>query len=311
MQMVTTGIPQIVLHVTNDRILPVQHIQCTIPANLHVTRPKILIRRIQNRLHLSSKKARTTLLKAILSHSLKSNHIRNQQVASVLLRKMLTVQYADRRYRSHSLLIQLGRSSTARHPDVIASSTRPVRRKLIAPLIKHVAMRVRANREMKIDVKGRRIPLVHSRTTRAKPLRRPPRRFKVLGVKNSPRKIKSPPRTHHKRIGRVMGICRVQTMKNSLTHISTIVPVRVLQEPDVRCHRHQHTTVPKFKTRRIMQPVGKRHTTIRNAIRILVRKNQQLVIHRLQRIPVRIRRPCRHPQSSIRIHCTLHRIHQI
>ena len=71
------------------------------------------------------------------------------------------------------------------HADVVARAARSVGCELIAPLVEHIAVRIRADREMEVDIKRDRIPFVNSGATSAKSLGRAPRSFKVLGVEDA------------------------------------------------------------------------------------------------------------------------------
>ena len=206
MQVVPTGVPQIVLHVADDRVLPVEHIQGPIATNLHVAGTEVLIRRIQNGFHFFREEAGPLLLKLILGHSLKSDHVGDQQVAPVRFRKMRAVQNGNRRYRANPFFIQLPRCSTARHPDVISRSTGAVRCELVAPLVENISVRIGTDREVKIDVKGDRIPFINTGASGAKALHRAPWRFEVFRMENPAGKIELPTGAHGKRIGRVMGV---------------------------------------------------------------------------------------------------------
>ena len=100
-------------------------------------------------------------------------------------------------------------------------------------------------------------------------------------------------------------------MENTFANVRPIIPVCVLQEENVRCHRYEDTAIPELKPRGIVQSISKGNAAICDAVLVVVRQDQQFVIHRFQRVPVRISWPCCHPETTIRIHRTLHRIDQI
>ena len=310
-QMVAAGVAEVVLHVADDRVLPVEHIQSAIAADFHIAWTKIAIRRVENRLHFLRKEACSLLFELVLSHSLEPDHVGDQQITPIRFRKMLAVQNCDRRNRTNSLFVKLARSPVTRHPDVVAGPACAIGRELVAPLVEGVAVWIRADREMKVDVKRDRIPFVDSGSAGAESLGRPPGSFEVLGVENPAGKIELPARAHHKTVRRVMCVGRIEPMKNAFANIGHVITVEVFQEENIRSLCDKNAAVPEFKTRRIMQPVGKRDAAIGDAVMIFVGENQQLVVHSFERIPVRIRRPCGDPQTSVRIDRTLHRIGEV
>ncbi len=130
-------------------------------------------------------------------------------------------------------------------------------------------------------------------------------RFEVFVVKDASRKVKPSRWSHHKTIGRMMRICRVDAVEDTFLDVGFVVAVCVFQKEDVRSHRHQHSAIPEFESRWIVQTVRERNATISFSVAVVVGKNQQLVVHFLPRIPVRIGGPCRHPQATISVYGAL------
>ena len=108
-----------------------------------------------------------------------------------------------------------------------------------------------------------------------------------------------------------MSICGIEPVEDAFLDVSSIVAVGVFEEEDIRSHCDQHSAVPEFETRRIVQTISERDATIGHTVIVVVREDQQLVVHRLQRIPVRICRPRGNPQTSIGINGTLHGIDKV
>ena len=311
MEVVAAGVAEVVLHVPDDWILPVQNVQGTVAADFHVAGAEIAIGRVQDGFDFLREEASTLLFKLVLSHSLEPDHVSDQQIAAIGFREVLAVQNGDRRNRAYSFFVQLLRSPMTRHADVIASSACAVRRELIAPLIENIAVWIWTDWELKIDIKGNRIPFVNSGTAGVESLCGSPRSFKILGVKNPAREVELPAGAHHEPIGRMMRVGRIESEENTFADIGNIVAVEVFQEQDIRGLSDQNTAVPEFKSCRIVQTIGERDAAIRNAVMIFVRENQEFVVHGTQRIPMRIRRPCGNPQATIRIDGTLNGVGEV
>ena len=91
MNLVAAGVAEIVLHVANDRVLPISKIDATVGAHLDVSRPKIWIAGRDNGLQFNSRWKRLGVWrKRVVHNSLKSNDVAHEQVALHVGRKMRT-----------------------------------------------------------------------------------------------------------------------------------------------------------------------------------------------------------------------------
>ena len=96
MDPIAAGIAQVVLHVADDRVLPVGEIDRPVGAHLQIGRPEIRIARRHDRLHLDRLwKRGVARLELILQNSLKADHVAHQQVALQVAGKMRAGEKLD------------------------------------------------------------------------------------------------------------------------------------------------------------------------------------------------------------------------
>ena len=90
---------------------------------------------------------------------------------------------------------------------------------------------------------------------------------------------------------------------NTLQHtkfvVGLIVAISVFEEPDFRWRRDQNASAPELESGDAVKFIGKDNEIVGNAVTIFIRKYCQRVSARLRRIPMRIRRPNRYPQTAI------------
>ena len=132
--------------------------------------------------------------------------------------------------------------------------------------------------------------------------------FHLRVVKRAFLKIDGATRIGGKTVSRMVGVSGIQAMKHALAHICLAVAIGIGQINQIRRLSHQHATIGKFKTGRIMQSVCKNGHFVGFAVAIGVFQHQQLVVHGLFRLPVRVGRPHSHPQPALGVPRHLHRI---
>ena len=128
-----------------------------------------------------------------------------------------------------------------------------------------------------------------------------PRRFDLRLMERSLLEVDRAARIEHKTVRRVMRVGRVETVDEPLLHVVLVIAVGVLEEHKARPLSHQHASTPELKAGDVVQVSGEGLANVRTAVVVGVLKNEQAVVHRGGRLPVRIRRPRRHPQPALRV----------
>ena len=134
--------------------------------------------------------------------------------------------------------------------------------------------------------------------------------FHLSVVKRAFLEVNGATRIGGKTVSRMVGVSGIQAMKHALAHVGFAVAIGIGQINQIRRLSHQHATIGKFKTGRIMQSVCKNGHFVGFAVTIGVFQHQQLVVHGLFGLPVRVGRPDRHPQPAFGIPSHLHRVGQ-
>ena len=310
-EMIATRVAEIVLHVSDNGVLPVENVKGTVTADLHIAGAEVGVGRIHNRFNLLCEEAATLLFELILGDSLEANHVGNQEVPAVCGWESLAVEDTDGGHGADAFVVELSGGAASGDTDVITGPTGAIGGELIAPLIEHIAMGIGADWEVEVDIEGDWVPFVDTGAAGAEAFGGAPRRFEGFRVEDSSGEIKLSAGAHRECVGRVMGICGIQSVKDSLPNISAIVAIDVFEEEDVGGHRDKHATVPKFEPGGVVQSIGEGNAAIGNTVSVVIGEDQKFVIHRFQRIPVRICGPCRDPQPAVGIDCGLYGVDKV
>ena len=108
----------------------------------------------------------------MLQHAEKPDGVADEKIALVLWREVRATQDAAGRHRPNAFLVELfWRAHAPANAHVTAGARGAVGGILESPAVKGVAVRVRANGEMKLNFKRARVESVHATTRRAKGLR--------------------------------------------------------------------------------------------------------------------------------------------
>src|SRR5262249_6998217 len=82
------GVAQVVLHVANDRVLPVEKINGPVRSDADIRRSKVRIGREHDRLDFLADKARILVLDLVLEDALEADNVGYQQIALHFIGKM-------------------------------------------------------------------------------------------------------------------------------------------------------------------------------------------------------------------------------
>ena len=124
-------------------------------------------------------------------------------------------------------------------------------------------------------------------------------------------KVERAARIEREAVGRVMRVGRVEAVQHPLLDVVVIVAVGVFEEQDVGPLRDEDAASPELEAGRVPQVAGKDGALVGPAVAVGVFENQELVVDRVFRLPVRIAVPARNPQAAPRVEGHLHRIGQL
>ena len=106
---VAAGVAEVVLHVADDRVLPVEEVDGAVRPDLEVRRAEVRIGGGDDRLHLGAGEAGTLVLDLVLEDALEADHVGHQQVALVRLGEVPAGEDLDAGAGPGPLLVDLRR----------------------------------------------------------------------------------------------------------------------------------------------------------------------------------------------------------
>ena len=115
-------VAEVVLHVADDRVLPVEEVDGAVRPDLDVRRAEVRVGRGEDRLDLGAGEAGAVVLDLVLQDALEADHVGDEQVALVLLGEVPAGEDLDAGAGPGPLLVDL------RRPAVLAAGSRGGRR---------------------------------------------------------------------------------------------------------------------------------------------------------------------------------------
>ena len=180
---------------------------------------------------------------------------------------------------------------------------------VLAPAVEHVTMGV-GEAVGDVRLKLERVRPEAPDAAVAKP-NRAGQRFGLGAVEGALLEVERSARIEREAVGRVVRIGRVDAAEHAAVHIGLVVAVGILEEHNVGRLGQEHAAVPELEAGDAVQPIRKDDHLVGLAVVIRVFEDEQLVVHRVLRLPMRIGRPGRDPQPALRVERHLHRIDQI
>ena len=245
MFVIAVGVAHVVLHVTDESVVPVGNVQRAVTAHLDVARAKVGVTRDDDGLHFAGGDVRAVVFELVRQHAEETDGVANEKVALVLRAKMRAAEDAAGGHGPHALLVKLlRRTHAAADVHVAAGAGRAVGGELKTPTVKGVAVRVRPDGEMKLDLEGARIETIHTTARGAESLRG---RFHVRHVKHAARPVQPAAGPDSERVGGVMRVRAGNTLREPDAHVGLVVTVGVFQKEQLRRCCHEHATAPKLE----------------------------------------------------------------
>ena len=100
-------------------------------------------------------------------------------------------------------------------------------------------------------------------------------------------------------------------MQEDLLRVVLVVAVGVLEEDQVRLLRDEHAAVPELEAGGVVEVAGEHRALVGLAVAVGVFEDEQLVVHRRLRLPVRVVLPGRDPQPALGVERHLHRVDEL
>ena len=186
---------------------------------------------------------------------------------------------------------------------MIGATAGTVGGKVVAPVVEADTVRVGAVVGVEAVLEGARVKSVHGAV--AVLLVFGPGRFHIADVEHAALVVEVAVRAVHESVGTVVGVGAVQAVEQADAHVGHVVAVGVLEEQNVRHAGHDDAAVPEFKSGGVVH-FGEGDGLVRHAVAILIREDQQAVVHFLERFPLGVGGPGGGPEAALGIHSHLH-----
>ena len=175
---------------------------------------------------------------------------------------------------------------------IVVIVSRPIGDDVVAPVIKHFAMRIRkAVSDVALKLSTPWLPTIN------RPIAIPyrsPTRLHLRPMKYSVTQIDRASRLECHRVGLMMRIRRVEPVEDALHQLPFSITIGVPRIPQIRRLHHHHPILIKLEPCGAVQVIQKGRALRRLSISPNI-KNQQLVPLFTQGTPLRIVFPCRNP----------------
>ncbi len=122
-----------------------------------------------------------------------------------------------------------------------------------------------------------------------------PRRFNGRVHERAFLEVERSARIEGEAVGGVMRVGRVDAVEDADSRVAMIAAGAVLEKHHIGRFGQQHAAVVELEACRAMQMVGENRAFVGVASALGVFENQELIVHFLFRLPVRIGRPGGHP----------------
>ncbi len=313
---VATWIAHVMLHVTDDRVLPVGEVNRAVGTDLEVHRSEVGVGRSDDRLHFHAANARAVLFQTVLENSLEADHVAHEEVALQFFGEVAAGEDFRGRQGARALLIHLRRSRvllvgavemTGDQRGVIRLSAGAIGDDLLSPTIDGVPVRV--------GEAVRHVPFGFERSR----VESPDRAVEVAGgavgrlhlaaVEHTFAEVE-PSAVQQEAVGRVVRVARREVAQEARVLVGLAVAIGVLQVNEVGRLRDEHTVVPELKAGGIPQVVGEGGALVGLAVTIGVLQHEQTRAQRRADLPTGVVLPHRDPEPAVHVEGDLHGVHQ-
>ena len=286
--------------------------------DLDIGRPEVRVAGREDRLELGAGEAGALVLDLVAENALEADHVGDEQVSLELLGEVAAAEELDARGGPGALLVDLGRAGVLVRVVDVAREQRAVGgdragavdHDVLAPAVEGVAVGVgEAVGDVNLELLRLRLVAEDPRVRAAD--RRAVRRLDLGLVERSLLKIKGAAGVELEAVGGVVRVGRIEAGEDSLADVGLVVAVGVLQEHQVGRLGDQDAAVGELEAGRAMQAVGEDDPLVGLAVAVGVFEDQELVVHFLLGLPVRVGRPAGDPEAALGVERHLHRLGQL
>ncbi len=103
---------------------------------------------------------------------------------------------------------------------------------------------------------------------------------------------------------------RAQATHDPDPDVRHVITVGVFEKQQVRDGGHEHASVPELEAGGVLD-VCKGDGAVGDAVAVVVRQNEESVVHLTGRLPLRVGAPRRGPQTASGVDAELHGIHEL
>ena len=314
---ITVGIAQVMLHVSDDRIVPVGEIDRAVGPQLDVDRPEVGIGRGHDVLQRFPFDARAVFSDLDAINALETDDVQVEEIVLELFREMATAKHAGRRARTRGPVPELAHAgmlgrvieAAAERCIEVIRVAGGVRDDAVAPAIEHLAVRIgEAVRDVGLELASARLEAVDRRVVVTQ---RTVRRLDLRAVKDAVAQVNCAARIKRQRVGSVMRIRGIKAHQYAFLPVAPTVTVGVPHKPEVRRLHDQYAVLIELETGRGVQIVEERGHLVGAAVVVGVLENEQAVALLAERRALRVIPPDGDPQTAAGVPRHLQRTQKI
>ena len=295
-RLVAARIANRVLHVTDERIEPVDHVERAVGSELHADRPEVRVGGLQQRLHFDADETGALLDGLVLLDAEEPDDVVVEEVALRGLGEVAALDefaaargpHACQRPLLHRLLLVrvIDVAGERRAPVVVAIGG--IGHEVLAPRVDHVSPRVGEGvRHEHVQLLRARLVAPHAGVREAP---RTVRRFDLRVQERALLEVERAVRAPLPGVDRVVAVLGAEAMQEDPALVGLAVAVGVLHEHQRRLLRDVHAAVAEREPRRDVEVVGKDRALVGLAVAIGVLEHDQLVVRLLVRQHMRVGR---------------------
>ena len=259
MPVVPVGVPQMMLHVPDDRLVPVGKVNGAVRTGGDGDGTKIRIARFNQMFQRPAHQPGSFLGDIHPKNAAKPDDIQIEKIPLKLVGEMPAGQQPRRRTRTrgpapefpHRRVLGGIIEMSAEGRTEIGVVARRIGHQVVAPSVEHSAMRIgEAVGDIRLESARAWLESVDGAVVVA---HRTPGRLDLGTMKYPVTQIHCPARIQTDRVGGMMRIRRIQPHQHPLPPIGAPIPSGIPHPPKIRRLHHQHTPPIKLKSRRRIQ----------------------------------------------------------
>ena len=316
-EVVTIWVAQRMLHVADERVVPVDHVEAAVGPKLEIDGAEVGVVRLEQRVDRIGREPRAIVPHLVLQDALEADAVVEQVVALGIVGKLAAADELTARGRPPLHLQELFQTAVLlRIVDIpgeggaeVVGAARGVGHEILSPAVERLAPGIReAVRHEDVEL----LPpaVVAEDAGIGAPLRAADRLHRRL-VKRPLLHEQPAGRIAREGADRVVRIGRIESVEHDLADVGLVVTVGIFQENEVRLLRDIEPAIGDLEAGRQMEAVGEHRLFVGLSVAVGVFEDQDLVVDRHAGEVLRVAGHRGDPEPALSVERHLHRVREI